>query len=149
MNRTQKMAWMTVICAGVGILLSSVTFTILYLSVGFPVAQTGLAWMGLAGFSGFAPLIFKKETGAVQSDERDRLIQLRSTRAGFAASYFVFGALAMGIWIVHGPARGQLVDVNILPQIFMAAFITAFFVQSLTTLILYGKDNKAIEGGAA
>ena len=53
----------------------------------------------------------------------------------------------MGIWFYYGPDK--LINVNTLPQIWMAAFITAFFVQSLTTLILYGKDNKAMEGGVA
>jgi hypothetical protein len=143
------MAWMTVICVGVGFLLSAIAVTILYFKVGFPRAQAGLAFMGLAGLAGFAPIIFKNDPGTVQADERDKLIQLQSTRAGFAASYGIFGILAMGIWSINGSTKGQMIDVNILPQIWMAAFITAFFVQSLTTLILYGKDNKAIEGGAA
>ena len=147
MNRMQKMALMTVICAGAGFFLSGITVTILYLKQGFPQAQAGFAFMALAGFAGLAPAIFKKEKGAVAFDERDRMIQLHSTKAGFAASYGVFGCLTMGIWFYLGPDK--LVNVNTLPQIWMAAFITAFFVQSLTTLVLYGKDNKQIEGGAA
>lgn len=142
----QKMAWMTVICAGTGFLLSVIAVTVLYFKIGFPRAQAGFAFMGLAGLAGLAPMIFKKDKGAIAFDERDRKIQLRSTTAGFAASYGVFGCLAMGIWIFNGPDK--LIDVNILPQIWMAAFITAFFVQALTTLTLYGKDNKQIEGGA-
>jgi hypothetical protein len=142
----QKMSWMTVICAGLGMILSVVTVAILSFKVGFPRAQAGFAFMALAGFAGLAPAIFKKEKGAVALDERDRMIQLHATKAGFAASYGVFGCLSMGIWIYCGPDK--LINVNTLPQIWMAAFITAFFVQSLTTLILYGKDNKLPEGGA-
>jgi len=147
MNRIQKMAWMTVICAGLGLFLSIIAVSILYFIIGFPRAEAGLAFMALAGFAGLAPLIFKKDPGPVQTDERDRLIQVRSTQAGFTASYLVFGCLSMGIWFYHGP--NQLINVNTLPQIWMAAFITAFFVQALTTLILYGKDNKQTEGGPA
>jgi len=147
MNREQKMAWMMVICSCTGVVLSVITVTILYFRVGFPRAWAGLAFMALAGFGGLAPLIFKKDPGPVQFDERDRLIQLYATRAGFLASYCVFGMLAMGIWIYHGPDK--LINVNTLPQIWMGAFITAFFVQSLATLVLYGKDHKTPEGGAA
>lgn len=148
MNRTQKMAWMMVICSGIGLVLSIIAVTVLYFTVGFPRAQAGLAFMGCAGLGGLAPLIFKKDKGNLVFDERDRFIQFQSTKSGFTASYLVFGTLSMGIWICHGPVKGQMIDVNILPQIWMASGITAFFVQALTTLILYGKDNKAIEGGA-
>ena len=146
MNRTQKMALMTVICAGAGLVFSIIAVAILYFKIGFPRAQAGFAFMALAGFAGLAPVIFKKGKGIVVFDERDRMIQLHSTKAGFTASYLIFGCLAMGIWIIKG--HDQMVDVNVLPQIWMASAISAFFVQSLTTLILYGKDNKAVEGGA-
>ncbi|MHC4927551.1 MAG: hypothetical protein ACYTER_09555 [Planctomycetota bacterium] len=147
MNRTQKMAWMTVVCVGTGFLLSTIAVTILYYKQGFPCAWAGLGLLGLSGFSGLAPAVFKKEKGAVIFDERDRMIQLHSAKSGFAASYLVFGALSMGIWIINGP--DSLINVNTLPQIWLIGFITAFFVQAMTTLILYGKDSKAIEGGAA
>ncbi len=146
MNRAQKMAWLTVVCTGIGMFLSIIDVTILYFKIGFPRAQAGLAFMAAVGFAGLGSFIFKKEPGPVQADERDRMIQLHSTRAGFTASYLVFGLLAMGIWCFQGP--NQLINVNVLPQIWMAAFITAFFVQALCTLILYGKDNKMPEGGA-
>ena len=149
MNRMQKMAWLTVICTGIGFILSAVAVTILYYKSGFPRAWAGLAFMACAGLAGFGSLVFKKDPGSVQMDERDRFIQLQSTKAGFAASYGVFGCLAMGIWFYYGPTHGQMINVNTLPQIWMAAFITAFFVQALTSLILYGKDNKNTEGGAA
>lgn len=146
MNRIQKMAWLTLISTGSGIILSVIAVTILSFTLGFPRAEAGLAFMALAGFAGFSGLIYKKEKGTVTFDERDRMIQLHSTRTGFLASYLVFGCLAMGIWFYHGP--NKLINVNTLPQIWMAAFITAFFVQSLTTLILYGKENKQTQGGA-
>lgn len=145
MNRIQKMAWLTLISTGSGLILSIIAVTVLSLTVGFPRAEAGLAFMALAGFSGFSGLLYKKEKGAVAFDERDRMIQLHSARTGFLASYLVFGCLSMGIWSYHGPDK--LINVNTLPQIWMAAFITAFFVQALTTLILYGKDAKQTEGG--
>ena len=147
MNRIQKISLMTVICIGAGYILSAIAVTVLYYRSGFPRAWAGLAFLALTSFSGLAPAFFRKNKGVVDCDERDRMIQLHSTRAGFMASYLVFGGQAMGIWIYHGP--DTLINVNTLPQIWIISFISAFFVQSLATLILYGKDNKQIEGGAA
>jgi hypothetical protein len=134
------MALMTVIGSGLGYVLSAIAVTVLYFRTGFPRAWAGLAFMACTGFAGLAPIIFKKDPGPVQTDERDRTIQLHSARAGFLASYLMFGSLAMGIWYYHGP--DTMINVNTLPQIWMIAFITAFFVQSLATLILYGKGGK-------
>ena len=137
-----------VICIGIASILSAVTITILYFKIGFPGAWAGWGFMGVAGIAGFAPIIFKKDPGPVQSDERDRLINLKAARAGFAISYGVFGLLCMGIWDYYRHQNVETISIHILPQLFMAAGITAFFTHALTILILYGKGNKQTEGGA-
>jgi hypothetical protein len=147
MNRTQKIAWWMVAWIGAGIISAGIAVGVSCAVVGFPKAWSGLGLLGISGLSGLAPLVFRKDPGPVQFDERDQAIQLHATMAGFAASYGVFGALAMGIWFYCGPDK--LISVNTLPQIWMGAFVTAFFVQSLATLVLYGRDNKTKEGGAA
>ena len=105
--------------------------------------------MGITGFAGLAPIIFKKDPGPVQCDERDRLINLKAARAGFAVSYGVFGLLCMGIWEYYRHQSIETISIHILPNLFMAAGITAFFTHALTILILYAKDNKQAEGGPA
>lgn len=149
MNRMQKISWMMVICIGIASILSAVAITILYFKIGFPRAWAGWGFMGIAGIAGFAPIIFKKDPGPVQCDERDRLINLKAARAGFAISYGVFGLLCMGIWDYYRHQNVETISIHILPQLFMAAGITAFFTHALTILILYGKDNKVSEGGAS
>ena len=138
-----------VICIGIASILSAVTITILYFKIGFPRAWAGWGFMGVAGIAGFAPIIFKKDPGPVQCDERDRLINLKAARAGFAISYGVFGLLCMGIWDYYRHQNVETISIHILPQLFMAAGITAFFTHVLTILILYGKGNKQTEGGVA
>jgi hypothetical protein len=145
----QKISWMMVICIGIASILSAVAITILYFKIGFPRAWAGWGFMGIAGIAGFAPIIFKKDPGPVQCDERDRLINLKAARAGFAISYGVFGLLCMGIWDYYRHQNVETISIHILPQLFMAAGITAFFTHALTILILYGKDNKVSEGGAS
>ena len=61
MNRMQKISWMMVICTGIGFILSVSAVVILYFKMGFPRAWAGLAFMGLSGFAGLAPAIFKSE----------------------------------------------------------------------------------------
>ncbi len=105
--------------------------------------------MGITGLGGLAPLIFKKDPGPIQADERDRLINLKAARAGFALSYGVFGLLCMGIWEYYRHQNIETISIHILPHLFMAAGITAFFTHALTILVLYGKDSKRPEGGPA
>lgn len=105
--------------------------------------------MGIAGFAGLGPMIFKKDPGPIQADERDRLINLKAARAGFAISYGVFGLLCMGIWEYYRHQNIETISIHLLPQLFMAAGITMFLSHAIVILVLYGKDNKQIEGGAA
>ncbi|MBL7215975.1 MAG: hypothetical protein ISS71_09885, partial [Phycisphaerae bacterium] len=91
MNRMQKISWLMVICMGSGLILSAIAITVGYFMAGFPKAWSGIAFIGIGGFGGLGPLIFKKDPGPVQADERDRLINLKAARASFALSYLVFG----------------------------------------------------------
>ena len=150
MNRMQKMSWWMVIWMGAGILVGGIAVAVLYFKIGFPRAWAGWGLAGIGGFGGLAPIIFKRDPGPFQYDERDREIALKANRTSMALSYLVFGLLSMGIWgIYHSVFKTETISIHVLPQIYGAACITAFFVQSLTTLILYGTDNKPMEGDAA
>ncbi|MBN1982467.1 MAG: hypothetical protein JW795_13120 [Chitinivibrionales bacterium] len=149
MNRMQKMSWWMVIWIGTASILSAIAITILYFKAGFPRAWAGIGFIGLSGFGGLAPLIFKKDPGPVQFDERDRQINFQSLTEGFKAAYLIFGALCMGIWVYRWHTGQDTISIHILPQLFLAAGLTAFFTQAVIILLMYGKDNKTAEGGAA
>ena len=148
MNRMQKISWMMVICIGIATVLSTIAVTVLYFRVGFPRAWSGLTFLGIAGFGGLSPLIFKKDPGPIQTDERDKLINLKAARAGFALSYLVFGLLSMGIWEYCRHHNTSVVSIEVLPFVWTLSALTAFFTHAVTILTLYGKDNKLPEGGA-
>jgi hypothetical protein len=141
MNRIQKQSWLIVITQGIGFLSAAIAVTVLYYKIGFPRAWAGLAFLGICGFGGLAPVLFRKDPGPVQFDERDRQIQFESARAGFAISYLFFGLLAMGIWVYCRRHTMAVVSINVLPMIWMLAGITMSFFFSLNTLILYGRDK--------
>ncbi len=146
MNRSQKIAWWVVVCIAVAVAISIFAVGIMYVRAGFPKAWQGLGFLGISGLGGLAPLLFKKDPGPVQVDERDREIQLKAARAGFAMSYLVFGLLAMGIWTYCRQHGISAVPIQVLPLMFMVAAVTMFLSQSLATLLLYGRNNKASKG---
>lgn len=145
MNRIQKISWLMVITHAVGIISAGVTVAILYYKVGFPRAWAGLAFLAICGFGGLGPMIFKKDPGPVQADERDRLINLKAARGSFALSYLVFGILCMGIWEYCRYHDSSVISIEVLPMIWGLAAITAFFSHAVIILALYGRD-KTCEG---
>ncbi|MBW1895167.1 MAG: hypothetical protein JRI91_15970 [Deltaproteobacteria bacterium] len=147
MNRMQKIAWLMVVCIGTASILSAIAVTILYILIGFPSAWAGLCFMGISGFGGLGQLIFKKDPGPIQCDERDGLINMKAAIAGFGISYGVFGILCMGIWGYYYYQAMETISIHVLPWFFGTAGFSMFFTHAVTILILYSKDNKQIEGG--
>ncbi len=143
MNRAQKIAWSFIIVISSSLILSGTAITVLYLKFGMPRALAGLGFMGISGLAGLAPLIFRKDKGAVQCDERDILINRVAALAGFGVSYLVVGLICMIPFFVLGP--NTTISVAWLPAIFGAAGITMFFVHSVAILIGYGRGGKGNE----
>jgi hypothetical protein len=140
MNRVQKMAWWTLYWAAIALVLSGIAMAVLYSIWGFPVAYAGAAFLGLFGFIGLGPIIFRKDKGPVTCDERDRLINQRAALASFVTSYMVMGLACMVPFFVLG-YQAQ-VSICWLPNIFMAGGITCFVVHSVAILIQYGSDSR-------
>ena len=142
MNRIQKMAWWMVIWISAGVILAAIAVTVLLFVIGMPwsIARAGLAFLGIAGFGGLASLIFKKDPGKVTCDERDQLINNRAAVAGFCAAFLVTGLACMLPFFVLGPEA--TISVTWLPNIFMAAGLTAFFMHSVAILVQYGWRTK-------
>jgi len=140
MNRAQKMALTMVITTLSAFLLSCIAVAILYFKVGMPRALLGFLLMCLSGLAGFSPLIFKKDKGKVIFDERDKLIKRRAALAGFGTSYLLVGLVCMIPFFILGPKAS--ISVIWLPNIFMGAGLSAFFVTSVAILVQYGGRDK-------
>ena len=125
-----------------GVILAAIAVAVLFLVIGLPwsIARSGLAFLGIAGFGGFASLIFKKDKGKVTCDERDQLINSRAAKAAFASAYLVTGLACMLPFFILGPAA--TVSVEWLPSIFLAAGLTGFLVHSVAILVQYGWEPK-------
>ena len=142
MNRIQKISWLMVVTHAIAITASVIAVALLYPRFGFPKASAGLAFIAIAGIGGLGPLIFKKDPGPIQTDERDRLLQLSAACGGFGLSYLLFGLLCMGIWLYCRSKAIETISINALPCIFGAAGITFFLSNAIIILILYGRENK-------
>ena len=141
MNRMQKMAWWMVGWILAGVVCAGVAFFVFYFKVGMPKAMAGFSFLAIAAMGAFSPLIFRKDKGAVQCDERDILISRRAAIAGFGAAYLFVGLACMIPFSVLGPEAS--ISVTWLPLIFTGAFLSSFFVNSLMILLQYGwKENK-------
>jgi hypothetical protein len=149
MNRKQKISWWTISCFSVALILSVISVAILYSISGFPVANAGLGFLGLTGFAGLGTVIFKKDPGVVSFDERDHLINLKAVRAGFGLSYGIFIASCMGVYTYCKTQSIEVISIETLPMFIWPPFVAVFLGHAVTTLVLYGKDNKQAEGGAA
>jgi len=140
MNRAQKIAWLILITISIAVILSGIAIAILYLKYGFPKALAGLGFLGITGFGGLGPLIFKKDKGAVDFDERDTQIHRKAAIAGFGASYLVMGIACMLPFFILGYKKS--IAVTWLPMIFMAAGLSSFLVHSVMILIQYGRSKQ-------
>lgn len=143
MNRWQKLAWYNLAVVSAASFLSLVTFGILIMVIGLSHAWGAFGWMGLLGFLGLTPVLFKKKDCSVDFDERDRAIQLKSVSTGFVASYLFFIAVAMAVWFSKGP--NGTVSVNVLPPMILGTFLVTTIIQSIVTLVGYGREGKSNE----
>lgn len=142
MNRIQKMSWWVVIWISAAVILAAIAMVILHFIVGmsWSIAKAGLKFLGIAGFGGLGPLIFKKDPDKATCDERERFIYIKATLAGFVAAFLITGLACMLPFFIMVP--NAMISVGWLPDIFLAATLTTFFIQSVAILVQYGWRGK-------
>ncbi len=145
MNRTQKMAWFTLIMLALAAGLSSAAFSVAYFIFDLPAnrAAGGFGFIGIMGFVGLAPLIFKKDKSRVQTDERDLLIKQKAMLAAYSVFWVLFVAAAMVPWFIIGPDGS--ITVNYLPWMVFGGMFVVMLVQSIVFLEQYGLKSKGEE----
>ena len=138
MNRWQKIAWFTLIILGVALGLSLAAVSVAYFGFGLPMrrAAGGFGFMGVVGFLGLSPLLFKKDKGKVELDERDFLIHKKASLAAYSAFWGMFVLAAMVPWFIIGP-KGTI-TVNYLPWVIFGGMFVVMLVQAIVTLNEYG-----------
>lgn len=141
MNRMQKIAWYNLIVIVAALTASGVTVGLLAIFFGMPIALAGLGFLGITGFLGLSPVLFRKKQGEVDFDERDLLINRKATVVAYSIFWLFFSAACMIPWFLVGPNKS--IPSNSLPALLVAGGITLVLSQSLAILILYGKGEKS------
>jgi hypothetical protein len=142
MNRAQKTAWFTLIVLAFASGLSLAAFCAGYFVLGVPAnrAAAGFGFIGIMGFLGLIPILFRKDGDKVQCDERDLAIHRKATIAAYAAFWVLFVAAAMVPWFIVGP--NGTITVNYLPWMVFGGWFVVMLVQAFVTLQQYGWTDK-------
>jgi hypothetical protein len=145
MNRTQKIAWFSLIILTLALGLSLIAVGVLYFGFGLPMrrAAGGFGFIGLMGLSALTPLLFKKDKGKVELDERDLLIKNKAMLATSLVFWPVFVIAAMVPFFTYGPEG--VVSVKYLCSMVFGGMFLVILVQSLVTLQAYGWRHKENE----
>ena len=78
----------------------------------------------------------RKRTRKTEFDERDQLILIRATLAGYVVLWLYFIAACTYAWLSAAPGRS--ISVNVMPMVIVGGIVVFLVVQSSATLIQYG-----------
>jgi len=138
MNRAQKIAWFTLIMLVLALVLSLAAVSVAYFGFGLPLrrAVAGFGFIGVMGFVGLSPLIFKKGKDDMKLDERDLLIKRKSMLAAYWSFWPLFVLAAMAPFCVLGP-DGKVSVLYLAWMVFGGMFYVTL-IQAIATLQEYG-----------
>jgi hypothetical protein len=145
MNKAQRETWIALllvvpvwaVCGQLPVLLiylEGPTFLHLF-SFACSTIIGGLSWLLILFFN----RIWKRKT-KIGFDERDKLILIRSTLAGYVVLWLYFIAACIYTWLSAAPDRS--ISVNVMPIVIVEGIAVFIFVQSVTTLIQYGRGAR-------
>lgn len=142
MNRLQRIAWFNLIVILIALSLSAITIGVFYFVVGMPIRRAlgGFGLIGICGLTALSPILYKKEPGRVEFDERDLLIRRRASLGAYTIFWALFVLAAMIPFFVLGPDGA--VSVKYLAAMVFGGMVTVGLVQSIVTLEEYGWRNK-------
>ena len=84
--------------------------------------------------------IIGKRKAKIDYDERDRLILIRATLAGYVVLWLYFVAACIFAWLSVAPERS--ISINVMPMVIVGGIAVFHFVQGLASLIQYGWGGK-------
>ena len=145
MNAWQKNAWFSLLfIAPFWLIFGQLPILLVYLEgpsflhlFSFACATIigGLTWLFLFFFNKN-----RKTTGKTGFDERDQLILIRATLTAYVVLWLYFIAACIYAWLSVAPERS--ISVNVMPIVIVGGITVFLVVQSIATLIQYGRSGK-------
>ncbi len=144
MNRWQKIAWFNLVVVIAGFVFSFVAAATLPAEQRFkpPNRVTVVIIVTLAAVAA-TKLIFKKTANQVDIDERDR--QIRRKVAGPMYIAFAVGATIAAMTCVYAVGPAGTMTPMVAPIIPLVGVAAGIVVESVATLVLYGRGGKESE----
>ena len=130
MNIELKSAWYTVMII-TGTLIICLIFGVVF---GFPRAFGAL---GLLGFLGLTPILFRPKKGSVACDERDAHVAKKATLVGGICSYLSVVLGGMILWFDFYRRGEELISIHWLPALVVVAAIVLYFTRSVFIISQY------------
>jgi len=142
MNRTQKSALFNLVifllCIGLGVFV--LIEIVLFKTIHPRLRLFFLVFMIVAFVFGLIFIFKKQSPKEVESDERDKLIQLRAALAGSVSGWILLAAATLACRFAVG-IKGNI-SVWTITLINMVAFLFAMMAYSIAILIQYGRGGK-------
>lgn len=160
MNKIQRVAWIALLLIVACVIVSQLPILPIYLegpsflySFSFTPEEPSFLHLFsfacltiIGGLSWLLLLFFNrkwKRKAKIEFDERDKSILIRSTLVGYAVLLIYFILACIYAWLSAAP--GHSVSVNVMPITIVEGIVVFIFVQSVTTLIQYGRVGKNVE----
>jgi len=134
MNRMQKVACFNLIVVVLAAGLSITTICVRYFVFGqaMQAAWEGIAFMAIASLTGISPFLFKTKNGKVDFDERDKDIQRKAYRIGYAVFWVLFvSATVLPVFMI---GLNGMIPVRYLTGMVFGAFFVVVAVRAIVML---------------
>jgi hypothetical protein len=99
-----------------------------------------VVWGGLLWLLPYIQRKFGKDKQKITFDERDQLIHKRAVMISYVALWLYFVAACVIAWCIVGPDGS--ISVNVMPLTLVGGLVLFNGVQSLASLIQYGRGAK-------
>jgi hypothetical protein len=147
MSKIQRVSWIGLILILAWAIVSQLPILPIFLEGPSFLHLFSFACLTIIGGLSWLLLLFFYKTQnkkvKVEFNERDKLILIRSTLIGYIVLLIYFIAACIYTWLTAPPNRS--ISVNVMPIVIVEGIAVFIFVQSITTLIQYGRVAKNVE----
>ena len=144
MNKVQRGTWIALLLVvPVWAICGQLPVLLIYLEGPSFLHLFSFACATIIGGLSWLLLLFFKRKAKIEFDERDKLILIRSTLAGYVVLWIYFIAACIYVWLTTSPNRS--ISVNVMPIVIVEGIAVFIFIQSVTTLIQYGRGGKIVK----
>ena len=131
MSQSQKHAWFN---------LAVIALTLTVVLPLYPLlGKAAFGGFGFLGLLGLGPLFYRKTRGKMVTDERDNLIQQRSTLAAYSVFWLLFVAAGTITPFYYG-YDGSVPTMVVTTSVVVAAMLFVV-IHSVVTLVQYGRGS--------